>query len=95
MSDTINRISNNQKLNTRYLYKQNSSEIFIDDHYKYIFLYYSRIYLMDDNDGKLIKLIISYFNLKEDQIISRSTKLIMIIMYILVFFVLDHQISVI
>eukprot|EP01084_Bolivina_argentea_P226821 383083_1 len=60
-SDTINRISNNQKLKSKYLYKENSSEIIIDDHYKFIFWYYSRIYLSNDNDGKLIKLIISYF----------------------------------
>ena len=71
----VNRINNNQSLKSKYIYSSNnnsSSKCIIYDHWKYIFLHFHRIYLnppksnyiknKQENDGKLIKLIISYTN---------------------------------
>ena len=65
----INRINNNQSLKSKYIFTSgSSSKCLIYDHWKYIFLYFQRIYFAKVNDnGKLIKLVISYTNLEHVQ----------------------------
>ena len=65
-NNTINRISNNQKLQSNYIYTQNASQCLLYDHWKYICIYYARIHLSGDHDGKLIKIIVSYLDLTQN-----------------------------